>query len=250
MTNDDPIPAATLIAWRDPVDGEDPTILVVQRSAKMAFAAGAIVFPGGRVDQEDREIANSIGRPDQAGRVTAIRETLEESAVAVGISGVRDAAHGLILQSQLLSGTTFSQLLQTEGLTLDIDALTPFARWMPAFKQPRKFDTIFYVAGAPPGDWQPNPQQGECVAAEWASPTAILSRIAEGKDAAIFPTKRNLERLAQFTRLEQLTSHAQAHSMDTIIPWVEDYEGEKHVTIPGGRGYPIIREPLATAFRA
>lgn len=250
MTSEDAIPAATLIAWRDNADGQDPQILVVQRSSKMAFAAGAIVFPGGRVDEADHDIARALDRPDEAARVTAIRETLEESAVAVGLGGVTDAAQGLMLQAELLAGKSFAALLADHDLTLDLDALTPFARWMPAFKQPRKFDTLFYIARAPDGDWAPNPQPGECIAAAWESPAALVSQIADGTANAIFPTKRNLERLAQFADLDALTAHARAHSMDTIIPWVEEIDGEKHVTIPADRGYPVIREPLSTAFRA
>lgn len=250
MTSEDAIPAATLILWRDAVDGQDPQILVVQRSSKMAFAAGAIVFPGGRVDQEDHAIARSVGRTEDAARVTAIRETLEESAVAVALDGVRDAAHGLALQAELLDGKSFASLLTDHDLTLDLDALTPFARWMPAFKQPRKFDTLFYVARAPEGEWAPNPQPGECIAAQWASPAALVEQIAGGSASAIFPTKRNLERLAQFADYEALSAHARAHSMDTIIPWVEEFGGESHVTIPADRGYPVVREPLSTAFRA
>nr|WP_294847917.1 NUDIX domain-containing protein [uncultured Sphingomonas sp.] len=250
MTDDAAIPAATLIAWRDTPRGQEPQILVVQRSSKMAFAAGAVVFPGGRVDQGDHEIADLLNRSDQAARVTAIRETLEESAVAVGIMGVRNSAHGLALQSDLLAGTPFRDLMSDHGLSLDLDALTPFARWMPAFKQPRKFDTIFYLAKAPDGDWAPNPQPGECVAAEWDSPGVLLQRIASGDASAIFPTKRNLERLAQFASLGDAEADARRHSLDTIIPWVEDFDGEKHVTIPADRGYPVVREPLSTAFRA
>lgn len=250
MTSEDAIPAATLIAWRDTPDGEEPQILVVQRSSKMAFAAGAVVFPGGRVDADDHRIAETLGRADEAARVTAIRETLEESAVAVGLRGVRDARHGFALQAELLAGTSFMDLLSGHGLTLDFDALTPFARWMPAFKQPRKFDTLFYLARAPDGEWQPNPQPGECVAAEWASPAALVHQIAAGDANAIFPTKRNLERLAQFADLDAAIANARANSIDTIIPWVEDFDGEQHVTIPADRGYPIIREPLSTAFRA
>jgi hypothetical protein len=44
--------------------------------------------------------------------------------------------------------------------------------------------------------------------------------------------------------------NARAHSLDTIIPWIEEIEGEAHVRIPDDRGYPVTAEPLATAFRA
>ena len=74
---DDAIPAATLVLWRDGDEG--PDILVVERSARMAFAAGAIVFPGGRVDPADRQMAMSLGRAEEAAKVTAIRGTNEEN---------------------------------------------------------------------------------------------------------------------------------------------------------------------------
>ncbi|HKX35294.1 MAG TPA: NUDIX hydrolase, partial [Rhizorhapis sp.] len=172
------------------------------------------------------------------------------TGVVPAVKGRVDQAVGKQLQASLHSGADFAALLSVHGLELDLNALTPFARWMPAFKQPRKFDTLFYVAAASGGDWVPHPQESECIAAEWASPTALLDRIAQGEASAIFPTKRNLERLAQHDSLESLLADARAHSLETIIPWVEEMDGEPHVRIPEGRGYPVISEPLATAFRA
>jgi 8-oxo-dGTP pyrophosphatase MutT (NUDIX family) len=248
---DQAIPAATLVLWRDAPAGEGRTseILVVERSAGMAFAAGAIVFPGGRVDAADRMLAEELGRPGDAAKITAIRETIEETAVVPAL-GAADPEIGDELQRMLLGGADFAQLLHQLGLTLDLDAVTPFARWMPAFKQPRKFDTLFFLAPAPPGDWPPHPQPGECEAAEWAGPAELLRRIDRGEASAIFPTKRNLERLAGHRRFDDVLADARAHSMETIIPWVEEIEGVRHVRIPDGRGYPVTSEPLATAFRA
>ena len=242
------IPAATLVVWRD--DVPRPEILVVERSAGMAFAAGAIVFPGGRIDAEDRQFAAALGRSGEAAKITAIRETIEETAVAPAVLGAVDPALGGELQRALLDGEAFATLLGRLGLAPDLDALTPFARWMPAFKQPRKFDTLFFLAAAPPGNWIPRPQPGECVAAEWAGASNLLDRIERGDASAIFPTKRNLERLAQHPTLRAALADAQAHSLDTIIPWVEEVDGVRHVCIPAGRGYPVTSEPLATAFRA
>lgn len=242
------IPAATLVVWRDCTAG--PEILVVERSAGMAFAAGAIVFPGGRIDHADRQLAEALGRPDDAAKVTAIRETVEETGVAPGLTGPIEPSLGLVLQAALHQDASFAELLVAYDLRLDLDALTPFSRWMPAFKQPRKFDTHFFLTPAPPGAWWPHPQEGECVAAEWAGPSELLDRIGRGEASAIFPTKRNLERLAQHGSLEAALADARAHSLDTIIPWVEEIGGVRHVRIPEGRGYPIISEALATAFRA
>lgn len=245
--SDDAIPAATLVVWRDTAQG--PEILVVERSARMAFAAGAIVFPGGRVDDADHALAKALGRPDEAAKVTAIRETIEETAVIPAILGV-DAALGREMQARLNEGADFAELLAAHGLQLDLHALTPFARWMPAFKQPRKFDTLFFLAAAPAGEWPPLPQPGECVAAEWTAPRELIERIGRGEASAIFPTKRNLERLAEHADLDAAIADAHAYSLETIIPWVEEIEGEPHVKIPEGRGYPVTAEPLTTAFRA
>ena len=148
------IPAATLIVMRDR-DGAPPELLMVERSAGMAFAGGAMVFPGGRVDSADETIAASHDHPDAAARIAAIRETLEESAVAVGLTPTPDPALAAEIALALHSGTPFAKLLATHDLALDLAPLTLFARWRPAFHQTRIFDTLFFLAETPPGDWHP-----------------------------------------------------------------------------------------------
>ncbi|MCY7340199.1 MAG: NUDIX hydrolase [Sphingomonas bacterium] len=249
MTDAPPIPAATLVVMR-PAIGLAPDILVVERAAAMAFAGGAIVFPGGRVDPADHVLAAALGRPDDAAKVTAIRETIEESAVVAGVAGAVDPALGLLLQQALIDGAQFAELLDAHRLALDLDALTAFARWMPAFKQARRFDTLFFLAPALPGLWSPRPQPGECETAEWASADALLARIAAGEASAIFPTKRNLERIARFAGIDEALADANLHSLDTIVPWIEDRDGISHVCIPPERGYPVTAEPLTSAIRA
>ena len=244
-------PAATLVTWRDPIAaGDAPLILVVERSARMAFAAGALVFPGGRIDAEDRALAASLGRPDDAAKVSAIRETIEESGVAPALLGTITPTLGLTLQQSLIDGAPFAELLSRHNLALDLDALIAFARWKPAFAHARTFDTMFFLAPAPAGEWAPRPQPGECVAAEWASPADLIARIDRGEASAIFPTKRNLERLAQHTHFAAAIADANAYPIDTITPWIEEVAGQRHVCIPTGRGYPVTSEPLDTAFRA
>jgi 8-oxo-dGTP pyrophosphatase MutT (NUDIX family) len=243
---DTAIPAATLIVMRPCADGA-PALLMVERAQKMAFAGGAIVFPGGRIDAADDAIAQGF---DQSARVAAIRETLEESAIAVGITPQPAADVAIRLQQALHDGADFAALLDDHGLSLDLHALTPFARWKPAFRHARIFDTLFLLAEAPAGDWHPRHQPGECEAAFWISAAEALAMIDRGEASAIFPTKRNLERLAQFRSIDEARADARAHPIECITPWIEEMDGEPHVRIPGGLGYPVIAEPLATAFRA
>lgn len=243
-----PIPAATLIVMRDR-DGAPPDLLMVERAAGMAFAGGAMVFPGGRVDAADSALGASHRHPEAAARIAAIRETIEESSVAVGLSPAPDQALAAAMATDLHSGTPFTNLLARHGLSLDLDALTPFARWMPAFHQARIFDTLFFIAEAPPGDWHPTPQPGECEAVLWVGAQELLDRIGAGQATAIFPTLRNLERLAQYAGIADARADAAAYPIETITPWVEEVDGTAYVTIPDGLGYPVVREPLDTVRR-
>lgn len=206
------IPAATLIVMRDRA-GEPPHLLMVERTRTMAFAGGAMVFPGGRIDRQDWEAGGS--ELLAAARAAAVRETLEETALPV-------PHHTLV----------------------------PFARWRPAFAHPRRFDTLFFLAPAPPGEWELRPQPGECESVEWLSAEEVLARIETGQASAIFPTVRNLERLAQFRSFREAAAHAESHPLEVITPWIEEVDGEKWLRIPDHLGYPVTRERLTSAIRA
>src|SRR3954449_110650 len=158
---DDAIPAATLIVVRERPSGP-PDLLMVERSEGMAFAAGALVFPGGRIDAADQRIA-----PGKAAAVAAVRETIEETAVPAGLARTPDRHVALELQSELARDGDFAALLSRAGLELDLGALTPFARWVPKFHAVRRFDTMFFVASCPPGAWRPNVIERECAGAHW-----------------------------------------------------------------------------------
>lgn len=242
------IPAATLVVLREREAGP-PELLMVERTARMAFAGGAMVFPGGRIDEEDRALATGLTAPDAPFRIAAVRETLEESGVPVALDPLPDQELAAQLQDALHSGASFATLLADHGLSLRLEALAPFARWKPAFHQARIFDTIFFIAEAPAGDWQPRPQAGECENVEWLSARDVLARVAEGRASAIFPTVRNLERLARFDSIAAARADAAAHPIETITPWIAEHDGEPHLFIPEGLGYPVTREPLASVRR-
>ena len=242
------IPAATLIVMRDRTNAP-PELLMVERSAGMAFAGGAMVFPGGRVDGADESAAAGHDHPDAAARIAAIRETIEESAVAVGLTPIPNPALAAEFALALHSGTPFVDLLAAHGLALDLAPLTLFARWKPAFHQTRIFDTLFFLVRAPPGEWVPTPQPGECEAVLWIGAAELLDRIAAAQATAIFPTIRNLERLAQFASVAEARADAAQHPIETISPWIEDIEGTQYLRIPDGLGYPITREPLDSVRR-
>ncbi|HEU5286262.1 MAG TPA: NUDIX domain-containing protein [Sphingomicrobium sp.] len=246
--SDEPIPAATLVVVRESAGGP-PELLMVERASGMAFAGGALVFPGGRIDEADRRLAGPFGLADGGARVAAIRETIEETAVAVAVDPLPSVEDALAMQAALVDYRPFEELLDDAGLGLDPGILTPLARWLPNFHVTRRFDTLFYIAPAPPGDWQPSVIAGECSGAFWLTAAEALERERSGDARLIFPTRRNLERLAQHDSFAAMRADAQAHPVDPITPWVEELAGEKFITIPDDLGYPVTREKLDGLWR-
>jgi 8-oxo-dGTP pyrophosphatase MutT (NUDIX family) len=245
-----PIPAATLILMRQPASGP-PEILMMERAQGMAFAAGALVFPGGRIDAGDHEAAAALapGPADAAARIAAIRETIEETGIAPALSPAPDEAAAAALRAGIAAGTPFAELLARAGLSLELDALIPFARWCPNFREGRRFDALFYLAEAPPGAGRTSPDQAEAVRTFWAGAADVLAEIERGGARAIFPTRRNLERLAHFASFEEARADAARHDVRRITPWVEERDGRPHLCIPEGIGYPVTAEPLESALR-
>lgn len=243
------IPAATLILVRER-PGLAPELLMVERGEGMAFAAGALVFPGGRIDQADHQLASALGLGDDgAARVAAIRETVEETAVPAGLAALPRAEHVLEIQAALVADRPLAEVVEQAGLSLDPAALTPFARWVPKFHAVRRFDTLFFIARAPEGEWQPNVIPGECSGAHWISAADALERDRRGEARLIFPTRRNLERLAQHSTFEEIRADALAHPVEPVTPWVEEREGERFITIPTHLGYPVTEERLEGLWR-
>ncbi len=245
-------PAATLVLFRD-CNGAPPELLLVERSTKMAFAGGAIVFPGGRVDDDDHVIAarqSAIELECAAARVAAIRETIEESGIPIGVSG--HVPDGWLEQTRaaLHDRQPFSALIDAAGLSLDFEALVPFARWRPNFKEARVFDTRFYIARAPDDLPEAVVDATENVRTFWDGAQATIDSALRGDVHVIFPTMRNLERLALFSSYEDAETHARATPVRMVTPWMEKEGEETFLCIPDDLGYPVTRESFKTAKRA
>lgn len=243
---DEAIPAATLIVVRERT-GSVPELLMVERARGMAFAAGALVFPGGRIDPADREIGREL--EIDASAVAAVRETIEETAVPVGLAPVPSPAAAAELQRTLIADRPFGQVLGDNGLRIEGGAITPFARWVPKFHAVRRFDTLFFVALCPEGEWEPKVIEGECSGAAWLSANEVLERDARGESRLIFPTRRTLERLAQHSNFAAIRADALHHPIEPITPWVEERAGEKFITIPSHLGFPVTQEKLDGLWR-
>lgn len=246
MAEPEAIPAATVIVMREGPGA--PELLMVERAAAMSFAGGALVFPGGRVDPADHALAATLeGEPnDVAARIAAVRETLEEAGVAVGVEVPMSAVPEL--RRRLYAGETMAPLLAVMAGALRLGDLVPFARWLPSMVPHKVFDTRFYLARAPEGA-EPVVDGNENVRVFWASASAVLDAADRGETKIIFPTRRNLERLARFASFADAVADASARPVRTVTPWIEERANGRYLCIPDDLGYPVTAQPLAEAMR-
>lgn len=233
-------------------------MLMTVRSRNMTFASGMAVFPGGRVDDADfalgEEVAASSGgalSPDEAGhQIAAVRETLEETGLALGITGAIDAKSAGEARAMLEETKALAPVLEAFNWTLDLDQIVPFARWFPQNeKLSRVYDTRFYLANLGTGDVDVSTDQAENTRLFWVSAQGALNMAQSGEIKLIFPTRRNLERLALFASFEEARAQAEAIPVKTIIPQIDPNGGEPMLTIMKDAGYPVTSELLETVAR-
>lgn len=228
---------------------------MVERIKAMAFAGGAAVFPGGKVDAADFDYAEMLGGAlpvdEAAARLAAIRETIEEAGLALGLSGVSDPADCADARAALHDGESLQVICARHGWVPDLAKLVPWSRWRPpAFEgATRVFDTRFYLVDA--GDAAPlaTVDNTENRALFWASADDVLAKADKGEVKIIFPTRRNLERLALFGSFDAAAAHAAEHPVSTVLTYVDKREDGSWLCIPDGHGYPVLEESFGTAMR-
>lgn len=246
------IPAATVVIFRTAADGGPPELLMVQRARAMRFAGGAAVFPGGRIDPADRDLAARLGiadassaDPDQgAARIAGIRETLEETGLAIALERPVSAAEAADARAFLLEQGALAPVIERFGWRLLPDRLVPFAHWCPPSEG--AFDTRFFLADLGSGQVDITVDETENTRLFWASASEILAR---DDLTVIFPTRRNLERLAQFACFDDACADAARHPIARLSANVVDRDGEAWLTIPDGFGYPVLGQTLESAKR-
>lgn len=227
---------------------------MIERGASMAFAAGAMVFPGGAVDEADHIYARlldlGIERDDLALRIAAVRETLEECGLLLSDHRHDDGTvHAM--RETLKNGQGLADIARAYGLVFDFAALIPFARWCPPVgSTTRRFDTRFFLAVVDDSHGELSADGTETQRLCWHSANEVLAEEEAGRAKLIFPTRCNLERLAQFDRIDDLVAHAQSTEVAMISPWIEQRNGEDHLCIPEGLGYPVTSQLLTMANRA
>jgi hypothetical protein len=149
----------------------------------------------------------------------------------------------------LLEAGELAPVLSEFGWELDLTALVPFARWRPNHRNMRVFDTRFYMTDLGTGAVDLLVDATENTHLFWASAAEALELADQEQIKVIFPTRRNLERLALFEDFGAALAHVEQYPVTMITPFMEEREGERWLTIPEGAGYPVTSEPVASAMR-
>lgn len=245
-------PAATVVVFRRAADGGPAELLMLQRADEMRFAGGAAVFPGGRVDPSDHELAATLAHgldPDEAAsRIAAIRETIEEAGLVLAMQARITADEAAEARAMLAGHGALAPVLERFGWRPDLGLLHPWARWCPEWH--RAFDTRFYLTDLGTGAVDVSKDATENSHLFWASAREALAMDDRGEISVIFPTRRNLERLALFDNFADARDHAARFPIRTIAPFRREIAGEEHLCIPDDLGYPITSEKLTSAKRA
>lgn len=243
-----PVPAATILLLRDGEAGLE--VFMVKRHHQIDFVAGALVFPGGKLEKGDSDTALEAhfdGGADWTAQMRAlgagaIREAFEES----GILLARDARTGDFVSADRLAElqhyrakldkreVSLVDVLAREQLRLALDQLIHFAHWITPTNMPKRFDTHFFLAVSPVGHAGSHDGR-ESVDSIWITPREAVSDRKRWN--VIFPTKLNLMKLDNSKSVASAIATARGGRVLPVTPWVEDGPDGQILRIRDDAGY-------------
>jgi 8-oxo-dGTP pyrophosphatase MutT (NUDIX family) len=259
MTEQNPapaVPSATIMMLRQGPSGLE--VFMVVRHHQIDFASGALVFPGGKADPQDFDedlVPHLDGASEdvdmRAIQVSAIREAFEEC----GILLAREEGHSSLIGAERLlqleeyrttlhrGDVPLKTFVTEERLRLACDQLVHFAHWVTPTMLPKRFDTHFFLAAAPE-DHLAVHDGHESVDSVWIRPADALEGARSGKYTIIFPTLRNIEKLAESATVDAAMEAARRSRIVRVLPWTERREDGNYLCIPPEAGYVISEEKM------
>lgn len=219
MTAAVPRPAATVVVVRDATDGRAFELLLVRRNDKVAFMAGAFVFPGGRVDEADLVRAREFdtGAVDLGSRFSDLTPHEE---LGYRLAGVRE-------------------LQEEASVTLGVGDLVPMAHWVTPEIETRRYDTRFFVARMP-SDQIARHDGSETTELTWLSPDDALAQCRGGRIMLPPPTWTTVKRLTRFRRVDDAIAWARVTTIVRVQPQLVREPNRTLLTLPGDPLYPPL----------
>ena len=236
---------------------------MLRRNLNSDFVGGAYVFPGGGVDVVDagasgQRLSHGLSDVDASKRlnlvqgglayyVACLRELFEEAGLLVACdehgNSVRFSDDATVQRMAVQRRAVnqgelgFIEMMDREGLYLDLRGLEYFAHWVTPVGPPRRFDTRFFVALAPEGQVATH-DAGETVADQWVRPFDALAAYGRGELDIIFPTIKNLEAIAHFATARDVLTYARSlNEIPRIEPRIVVVDGEVRILRSGDEGY-------------
>ncbi len=254
-------PAATVLLVRDCKKQSDSLeVFMVVRHHQIDFASGALVFPGGKVDRGDShpDLVRHLPKDQPADdpllsfKVASIREAFEECNVLlareIGSSSLigPDRLETLVDQyrKDMQAGAIdILTMAKAENLELATDTLAHYSHWLTPTFMPKRFDTHFFVAIAPPEQLAVHDGE-ESVDSVWIGPNEAREGAQDGKYTIIFPTLMNLEHLGRFGSAEEALHQSDTSKTVSVLPKLEVTPEGKFLNIPAEAGYSVTRRPI------
>ncbi|MBV1905073.1 MAG: NUDIX domain-containing protein [Pseudomonadales bacterium] len=247
-----PVNAATIMLIRDGEQGLE--VFMVVRHHQIDFASGALVFPGGKVDEQDAHSdwdnylpANSKDELSVL-RIAAIRESFEECGVLLAQNADTALNTKTMVSAELVASLSnerdqlnakklqFIDILKSNDLRLASDQLVYFAHWITPPMVPKRFDTHFFIA-ATPADHNLLHDGHESVDSIWITPQQAILDASSGSRTVIFPTLKNLEKLSRFNTVEEALTTTNTETVVTVTPRIEKRGDDNFLCIPENAGY-------------
>lgn len=203
-------------------------VFIQHRVNTMDFAAGMVVYPGGRVDTQDADVAGSGKFDDRT--LTAHAQRWADTAV-----WEQGAAQAPFKAGELLAAAV-REVFEETGLLLDPDQLLPWANWVTPVGPPRRFDTYFYVA-AVRADQEPQHQTTEAFVSTWITPEDLFAALERQELKMMRPTQRTLSDAMELGSLQNITAsthriravHPDVRSATTNLPVSEaEHKPQRH----------------------
>ncbi len=248
-----PRPASTILLLRDAAALKEIEVFMMVRHYEIDFNSGALVFPGGSVDKGDKEIiaksalyAGGEGLDEAAlsFRIAAIRETFEESGILLarprGSTALIDAKRAREIEeacrADLCDGKiSFLEVLTDNGMLLALDELVPYAHWITPEGMPKRFDTWFFLAAAPPEQLGAHDGK-ESTDSIWVSPREALEGGETGRFKLPFPTTRNLIKLGKQPSVKAALDDSRDKPIVTVTPVMTKTATGRQLRIPREAG--------------
>lgn len=188
--------AASVLILRE-VDGE-LEVFIQHRAHTMDFAAGMVVYPGGRVDDKDSA---------EAARITLSAELIKQHSDSwAQTSLAENGAEELRFASTIVLCAALREVAEETGAYLRPEQLLPWANWITPPSRPKRFDTFFYVAVLDQ-EQQPQHQTTEAVDSRWIKPADLFAAYERGELKMMEPTQATLRSVMALGSLDKIKAH-------------------------------------------